>query len=238
RFATPDPYQASGGPADPGSWNRYAYVGGDPVNNTDPEGLYTTKPPSGTDIDDPFIIDPDYWPDPGPSDPGPICTVPAIAQTLANALGAFWTSIGTCTQSGPTPNFGIGIPADTWYALMNAAGFQPAAVGAGAGAVIIGAETIGWTVVFSTTGPVIIAAGVTVATAYVIYSAWTYLKEDIKQNRDAARQVSKEPGCRSPTPRDYERAEQEMRRHKSKGETLSYEELLEIWRDILCRGTR
>jgi len=39
RFLTPDPYMASGGPADPGSWNRYAYVGGDPVNKNDPLGL-------------------------------------------------------------------------------------------------------------------------------------------------------------------------------------------------------
>ncbi|MEZ5404444.1 MAG: RHS repeat-associated core domain-containing protein [Bryobacteraceae bacterium] len=28
RFMSPDPYQASGGPGEPGSWNRYAYVGG------------------------------------------------------------------------------------------------------------------------------------------------------------------------------------------------------------------
>jgi RHS repeat-associated protein len=38
RFNTPDPYQASGGPSDPGSWNRYSYVGGDPVNRLDPGG--------------------------------------------------------------------------------------------------------------------------------------------------------------------------------------------------------
>ncbi|MCX6622794.1 MAG: hypothetical protein NTY38_17355, partial [Acidobacteria bacterium] len=38
RFLTPDPYQASGGPADPGSWNRYSYVQGDPVNYGDPGG--------------------------------------------------------------------------------------------------------------------------------------------------------------------------------------------------------
>lgn len=36
-----DPYRASAGAGDPGSWNRYAYVGGDPVNVTDPEGLVT-----------------------------------------------------------------------------------------------------------------------------------------------------------------------------------------------------
>jgi len=40
RFLTPDPYMASGEVADPGSWNRYAYTQGDPVNYTDPSGLY------------------------------------------------------------------------------------------------------------------------------------------------------------------------------------------------------
>jgi RHS repeat-associated protein len=39
RFTTADPYQASGGVADPQSWNRYAYVEGDPVSYMDPRGL-------------------------------------------------------------------------------------------------------------------------------------------------------------------------------------------------------
>ncbi len=39
RFLTPDPYQASGGPGVPQSWNRYVYVENDPVNYRDPEGL-------------------------------------------------------------------------------------------------------------------------------------------------------------------------------------------------------
>jgi RHS repeat-associated protein len=39
RFLTPDPYRASGGPAEPGSWNRYAYTTGDPLNRYDPSGL-------------------------------------------------------------------------------------------------------------------------------------------------------------------------------------------------------
>jgi len=38
RFATPDPYKASSGPQDPGSWNKYAYTRGDPVNRVDPNG--------------------------------------------------------------------------------------------------------------------------------------------------------------------------------------------------------
>jgi RHS repeat-associated protein len=41
RFLTADPYQASAGVGDPGSWNRYAYVQGDPVNGFDPSGLQT-----------------------------------------------------------------------------------------------------------------------------------------------------------------------------------------------------
>src|SRR5579872_1760358 len=32
RFLSPDPYQASGGPSDPASWNRYSYAQADPVN--------------------------------------------------------------------------------------------------------------------------------------------------------------------------------------------------------------
>src|SRR6202011_3450064 len=31
-------YVASGGPTDPGSWNRYTYTRGDPVNRIDPAG--------------------------------------------------------------------------------------------------------------------------------------------------------------------------------------------------------
>ncbi|MBL8232217.1 MAG: hypothetical protein JNL98_27225 [Bryobacterales bacterium] len=40
RFLTADPYVASAGAAEPGSWNRYAYVEGDPVNRNDPRGLF------------------------------------------------------------------------------------------------------------------------------------------------------------------------------------------------------
>ena len=38
RFNTADPYMASGGAKEPGSWNRYSYVGGDPVNYNDRSG--------------------------------------------------------------------------------------------------------------------------------------------------------------------------------------------------------
>ena len=47
RFNTADPYQASGGPASPASWNRYSYTSGDPVNRFDPEGLRSVAPCTG-----------------------------------------------------------------------------------------------------------------------------------------------------------------------------------------------
>ena len=43
RFNTPDPYGGSAGPSDPGSWNRYTYAGGDPINKGDPTGLEGTN---------------------------------------------------------------------------------------------------------------------------------------------------------------------------------------------------
>ena len=44
RFLTADPYQASGGPSQPGSWNRYTYVKGDPINYRDPSGRIEACP--------------------------------------------------------------------------------------------------------------------------------------------------------------------------------------------------
>ena len=38
RFNSPDPYWANDGIKEPGSWNRYAYVGGDPINYNDRSG--------------------------------------------------------------------------------------------------------------------------------------------------------------------------------------------------------
>jgi RHS repeat-associated protein len=56
RFNTPDPYQGSAkgasDPNNPGSWNRYAYVQGDPVNAKDPRGLFLLTAEIGDDFDD------------------------------------------------------------------------------------------------------------------------------------------------------------------------------------------
>ena len=55
RFLTADPYRASGGSADPGSWNRYAYVEGDPVNFVDPAGLFLSREPTTGPLHDPCM---------------------------------------------------------------------------------------------------------------------------------------------------------------------------------------
>jgi len=47
RFMTPDPYSRSARSNAPGSWNRYAYTSGDPVNHADPMGLDSCDPTYG-----------------------------------------------------------------------------------------------------------------------------------------------------------------------------------------------
>ena len=44
RFTTPDPYGGSANPGNAQSWNRYAYVTNDPINNNDPSGLIIQNP--------------------------------------------------------------------------------------------------------------------------------------------------------------------------------------------------
>jgi len=80
RFLTPDPYSASGGPSDPGSWNRYSYTRGDPVNRVDRHGRCDEPPeesavPRGTLLPSAFY-EPDEDCDPCEEtetcEPGPV----------------------------------------------------------------------------------------------------------------------------------------------------------------------
>lgn len=51
RFTSPDPLMASGHLTQPQSWNRYSYVSNNPINETDPSGLYNEG--GGTEEDNP-----------------------------------------------------------------------------------------------------------------------------------------------------------------------------------------
>ncbi len=61
RFNSPDPARSSAGPSDPGSWNRYSYTRGDPVNRYDPSGLDDC--PAGVDFCATGTAPPDDPPD-------------------------------------------------------------------------------------------------------------------------------------------------------------------------------
>ena len=63
---------------DPTSWNRYGYVGGDPLNYEDPLGLFRCNPDVCDQPSDP-IIDP--TPDPPMPGPSPAPATPKDAQT-------------------------------------------------------------------------------------------------------------------------------------------------------------
>jgi len=56
RFNTPDPYARSAGPGDPGSWNRYSYTRGDPVNRRDPNGTCDEDTATSVNVCDTYSL--------------------------------------------------------------------------------------------------------------------------------------------------------------------------------------
>ncbi len=79
RFLTADPYQASGGPSNPASWNRYSYTHGDPINLKDPTGLSECDPMS-ENCDDFF-----EGSDPDPNGTGPVYEGACAGEALGFA---------------------------------------------------------------------------------------------------------------------------------------------------------
>ena len=102
RFVTPD--RMTGDPADPASWNKYAYTEGDPVNAVDPEGMCRLPPGGGTGVP-PIGF-------PGPPDPDPefIHCGPAPVNGLAGIRR------GPGKAGSPRNGFAPGAPPTLWGA--------------------------------------------------------------------------------------------------------------------------
>jgi len=85
RFQTPDPFGGSYDLTDPQSFNRYAYVENDPINFTDPLGLFL----------------------PGPAnDPGPTLNPYGCYDLYVD--GVYMGRIGVCGGGSPVPAVDIG----------------------------------------------------------------------------------------------------------------------------------
>jgi len=110
RFLTPDPYQASGGPASPQSWNRYSYVHSDPLNFYDPAGLDDTPvpPPStppATATPPPASPTPTA---PGPAAPGNSSGTPSTSTIPGNPEGIGQLVTGLNGLTAPLQNLTVG----------------------------------------------------------------------------------------------------------------------------------
>jgi RHS repeat-associated protein len=107
RFMTPDPSAKSAKDGTPGSWNRYSYVQGDPVNRKDPRGLDICE--DDPDYCDGFFTDP-YGENDGTSFASPNCgtlTLDYIDNAAASVIAA-------CFATAPVINSGGGGCATTY----------------------------------------------------------------------------------------------------------------------------
>jgi len=103
RFNTPDPYAGSAKPNSPGSWNRYSYTLGDPINGNDPtgqDGFTLAVGQNGTTITDGYGNTCQN----GQSNVGMISGTSCLDDTtiLQNSISSFVSGLGTVYDSGAT----------------------------------------------------------------------------------------------------------------------------------------
>lgn len=222
RFTSPDPYRASGGPADPGSWNRYAYVNGDPINFSDPSGLLAEAACDG------WASDPSL---PGPcghDNPlGSISPLRRIYNVMVDGPGAIFNGWEYANSSGTA--FNVSLSGDLFSSMVASGTITLTSPGI----YQIGGVLIRIAVAAAGSPVVMTVAGIS-AVAYVGWLIYEYSKSDIKQVRDAARIVGKEPNCRPAEPEDFNTVQEMIKDSKGPDGKVPWETLLEAWREVLC----
>jgi RHS repeat-associated protein len=222
RFMQPDPAgSAAAYPGDPQSWHLYNYVTNKPLTLTDPGGLQPFGP-GGDDCQDDPSCGWDWWwgwgwgwppawggsggPPPEPT-PHPN---PPLPSGTPNTTGTYGQG-----------QYGLG-PYANGYAPAIALGGTTICVGSGVCEVVVTAAGVGATL-WATWKVATWATG--------IYFA---RKADVRQFAAAGKQVGREPGCRPPTNADFEVVHEIIKDLKDATGKVSYEDLLDAWRQVLC----
>jgi RHS repeat-associated protein len=249
RWVSPDPAGINAvDPTNPQSWNRYTYVLNDPLNNIDPMGLDDDSP----------------WPScDDPTDPFP-CWLP-IGVFLGGGSGGGPGKSGSSGKGGARPQPGgagfpngetLGLPSGLSIPPLGLPGLLglpgpgsdcnfgpcggPLGNGYAAGTIAIG---LGGEVICVGTGACEIVAAIAgvAAVGYGIYLGAKALtnvyasQRGNEQVKQSGAQVAREPGCRAPTPGDFEILHEAIRELKGRNGKVTYEQLLEEWREILCK---
>ena len=222
---TPDRYKAS--PANltnPQTWNRYTYVMSDPINYYDPRGLYEVAPEEDPGSDNDAGGGGGGGVGGGAGQGIPLDVINQIFNVDLAGLNVGW---GYADSSLNTLN--VLMPYDEFTYFQAGSGV------ATAGTIVLGGETIGWSIIIGSIGPTVVVAGAALGIVYLIDQILQRSKADIKQNRQAAQQVSKEKGCRDPEPADFDTVHEVLKDLKGPNGKATYDELLDAWRSVLCK---
>jgi RHS repeat-associated protein len=184
RFMTPDPSSGAGA-SNPQSWNKYAYVTGDPVNTLDPSGLDGCSPddPSctpGCDPSDPTSCcdpsDPSCSGQPpgsggsGPKGPTPPAPTPVPCNSTVVSLAGDLGGSAGC-DVGVGPNVELFTSLGDFNSFLEGIGIGP--VGGTGGVLTIGGVSIGWgEITIGVLDPEVVISIAAVAGAVAIYNYW------------------------------------------------------------------